>query len=291
MNGNLINFVNIININNKDKLILDVDTKLIFNKDFKYVIILDIKFINGYLNYNINIYIINDQKVLNILDKKINNNIFFKTIDNIINDINNKILITNIIINMDLDLIKNISHIINSEIYKFRNLNRNKLFISIIDLETFKFNSISRVFAASSYIKQFRYKIFYIDKNYLNSDLVIINMINLFLNFIYIGYNFYIYNFGNFNLAFILKILIIKNQKRKDDNEFDLNTLCKDKIILSLTISVKIKSKIYIINLIHIYNILSYNHKKLYKTYKIKVSKDIFSYDFININSLFYNNI
>lgn len=161
MNGNFINFVNTININNKDKLILDVDTKLILNKDFKYFIILDIKFISSYLNYNINIYIINDQKVLNILDKKIDNSIFFKTIGNIINNINNKMLITNTIIDIDWDLIKK-----RKPYYKFRNLNRNKLFISIIDLEIFKFNSISGIVITSYYIKQFRYKIFYIDKNY-----------------------------------------------------------------------------------------------------------------------------
>lgn len=150
INGNSINFVNLMNINNKEKLTLDIDTKFFFDKDYKYVVILNIKYIDGCLNYNINIYTISGQKVLNVLDKKIYNSIFSRTIGNVTNIINSKMLITNITIDINLDLIKKLK-----PYYKLINLYRNKFFIDTTDLETFMSNSISRVYAAGYYTKQF----------------------------------------------------------------------------------------------------------------------------------------
>lgn len=46
--------------------------------------------------------------------------------------------------------------------------------------------------------------------------------------------------------------------------------------MLSLTISIKVKTKTYIIRLIDSYNILPHSLKKLYETYKTEVSKDFF---------------
>lgn len=58
INGNSTDFVNLINLNNKEKSTLDVNTKLFSDKDSKFVVTLDTNHIDGYLNHNINIYTI-----------------------------------------------------------------------------------------------------------------------------------------------------------------------------------------------------------------------------------------
>ena len=98
------------------------------------------------------------------------------------------------------------------------------------------------------------------------------------------------HNFGRFDSAFILKTLIEENQKR-DENKYIISTLNRGKLMLSLNISIKVKTKTYTIKLVDSYNILPDSIKKLCITYNTEVVKDIFPYDFINNNTLFYNGI
>ena len=51
--------------------------------------------------------------------------------------------------------------------------------------------------------------------------------------------------------------------------------------------SSKVRTKTYTIKIVDSYNILPHSLKKLCETYNTEVIKDIFPYDFININTLF----
>jgi len=150
INGNSTDFLNLVNTNNKDKITLDVDTKLFTDKDSKYVVALESKRIDGYTNNNINIFTNNGHNILNVTDKKIDNSNFSRTMGNITNVINNNKVITSTRIDVKLDLIKR-----PKPQFTLRNLKKNNPFIGTIDLETFKYNSISKVYAGGFYTKQF----------------------------------------------------------------------------------------------------------------------------------------
>ena len=285
INGNSIDLVNLINENNKEKCTIDVNTKIYTDIDNNFVVTLDTNHIDSNLNHNINIYTINGQKALNVIDKKIDNSSFTRKIGNVTNVINNKKLVTNTSIDIKLDVIKK-----PKPKFNLINFHTNDPFIGTIDLETFEYNSISKVYAAGYYTKQFNCKTFYIDVNDLNSDSVVINMIYSLVIFKYTGYTFYVHNFGRFDSVFILNILIKENLKREHD-KFEINTLFRGNLILSLSISKKVKTKTYTIKIVDSFNILPHSLSKLCKTYNTEVSKDIFPYSFININTLFYNGV
>nr|YP_009379212.1 DNA polymerase type B2 [Leptogium hirsutum]ARQ27106.1 DNA polymerase type B2 [Leptogium hirsutum] len=267
-----------------DKIVLDNNTKLFSDKDNKYVISLDTKYIEGYPNHDVNVYTPNGLKVLNILDKKINNNTFSRTVGNITNIISNNNLITNTRVKLKLDVVER------PKIHRtLANLQINSPFIGSLDIETFKMDSISKVYALGYYTKRYGLKTFYINKD-LNSDILVADCIDSLLNSKYNGYTFYVHNLGRFDSAFILKSLLVKN--RTNEDKYIIDPLCRENnLILSLIITRKQKNKTYSIKLVDSYNILSHNLKSLCQTFQTETSKDIFPYNFVNKDTLFYSGI
>ena len=206
-NEKSLDFTSLINQNiaqhykKNDKITLDLSTKLFCDPDYKYIITLEVNYDHGYPNHNINIYTPNGELVLNVLDKKIDNTCFSRKVKNIINIITNKV-ITNTRLELKLDSIK--KPVTPS---KLRNYISNSEFIGTLDLETYNDNEVSKVYAAGFYTKQFGLERFYIDKDNLDSDSLVIKCIDSMLITKYNNYTFYVHNFSKFDSAFIVKSL------------------------------------------------------------------------------------
>lgn len=147
-------------------------------------------------------------------------------------------------------------------------------------------------------------KLFYIDENSLNSEELILKCLESMISAKYDKYTFYVHNLGRYDIYFLLNILV-KSDKYK------ISILARDDLILSISIhsnytktktvkdgrpergeiqkykDVEVNIK-YQIKLVDSYNILSHSLDSLAKTYSTDVTKDIFPYNFMNKNTLFY---
>ena len=162
--------------------------------------------------------------------------------------------------------------------------------IGVIDLETYNHtvNGYSMVYAAGLYFngldKPF---ILYINKNTLDSNLLIFNLINEM--FKYKGILWYCHNFGHFDSPFILKVLIDYNKTDEGKiNPFKLDPVFKDNSLLKIKIGKKIKNNTVYIIIVDSYNLLPNSLNKLGKSFSVEVQKGIFPYKFSTQNNLFY---
>jgi len=86
----------------------------------------------------------------------------------------------------------------------------------VIDLETYKDVSGSKVYAAGVYIPQLDLtKIFYINKN-LDSDKVILDLVNFLMDSKFAKYNFYCHNLGGFDSVYLINTIIRYNELNPD---------------------------------------------------------------------------
>ena len=155
--------------------------------------------------------------------------------------------------------------------------------IGTIDLETYKdIDGISKVYAAGVYTSQYRDKIFYIDKNTINSTDVLYRLFDEVISNKYHKYTFYIHNSGKFDIAFILLPLI-----ERGDVLYKEKLLLRDSTILSLRIDKGGKGKI-VVEFVDSYNILSSKLSDLCNSYETTTRKGVFPHKFVNRNKLFY---
>ena len=157
--------------------------------------------------------------------------------------------------------------------------------LGVIDLETYNVNSsIAKVYALGFFTNLDSEPIlYYIDKENLDSNKLIITCINEMLRSKYSGITFYAHNLGQFDVVFIIKALLEHN-KLKGCEDYKLETVCRDDIILKL----KIKKESDSVTILDSYRILTDNLKDLSVKYEVDVIKGDFPHKFANSNTLFY---
>ena len=181
--------------------------------------------------------------------------------------------------------------------------------LGVIDLETYNVNSsIAKVYALGFFTNLDSEPIlYYIDKENLDSNKLIITCINEMLRSKYSGITFYAHNLGKFDVVFIIKALLEYNKindpnglkteevkcnktdkKIKDFNGYKLNIICRDDVILKLKISRIIDGVLHSINILDSYRVLTDSLKSLSVKYEVDVIKGDFPHKFANKDTLFY---
>ena len=157
--------------------------------------------------------------------------------------------------------------------------------LGVIDLETYNVNSsIAKVYALGFFTNlDSEPVLYYIDKENLDSNKLIITCINEMLRSKYSGITFYAHNLGKFDVVFIIKALLEHN-KLKGSEDYKLETVCRDDIILKL----KIKKESDSVTILDSYRILTDRLKDLCEKYEVDVIKGDFPHKFANSNTLFY---
>lgn len=230
--------------------------------------------------HNINIYTVDGGHVVKVTDTKISDTSFSRVVGNVTNVINKNSVITKTTLNVKLEPIKTKR----TNLY-LANLQISNPNIGTLDLETYVVDKISKVYALGFYTKQHKLKTFYINPETLDSNELILNCIDSMLTAKYSGYTFYVHNLGRYDVVFLLKTLIQANLK---EDIYKLEIISRDDLILSFMISKKINTKNYKIKIVDSYNILSHSLKDLCKAYKSETVKDIFPYEFMTKDTLFY---
>lgn len=157
--------------------------------------------------------------------------------------------------------------------------------IGVIDLETYNIDSsTAKVYALGFYTNlDDKPVLYYIDQENLDSNEIVINCINEMLRPKYKGVTFYAHNLGKFDVVFIIKALLEHNELNNSE-DYKLETVCRDDIILKL----KIKHGSDSVIILDSYRILTDNLKSLCVKYKVDVIKGDFPHKFANKDTLFY---
>ncbi len=164
--------------------------------------------------------------------------------------------------------------------------------IGVIDLETYtvytKGLKLAKVYTIG-FLTNLDLKpvLYYIDIKTLNSEEIVIKCIDEMLRPKYSGITFYAHNFGKFDCVFILKTLLEFN-KQIIDNPYILKTVCRDDIILKLTVKRKVEGVLHSVSMLDSYRILTEKLSDLCSKYEVEESKGYFPYDFSTKKNLSY---
>ena len=152
-------------------------------------------------------------------------------------------------------------------------------------------DGISKVYSLGFFTRQNGMKTFYIDPKTLvaeQSDKLILDCINAMLKPTYANFIFYVHNLGGFDVTFLLKTLIEANEMAEEDPyKYKIEMISRDGKVLSLSLGRGTKSRSSI-KLVDSYGILAKSLEDLCKDYNTDVIKDIFPYEFVTKNTLFY---
>ena len=230
-------------------------------------------------------------------------------IDSVKDKIINNELVTRKVKNKDIEIYKNKISYVEEKIklvpIKSYNIIKSKKLspvenknIGVIDLETYV-NTItqkSKVYAAGLFSNLDKSPItFYIDKNTLDSNKVIYDLIEEMFKYKYRDTKFYCHNLGGFDVLFIIKALL----EYKSDNhniKYDLDVICRKDVILKIEIT-----RILLVNkkkdgevknnkisISDSYAILTDSLKNLSIKYDVNTIKGDFPHSFANKDTLFY---
>lgn len=127
--------------------------------------------------------------------------------------------------------------------------------------------------------------IYYID-NKMDSDKLVLNLVNELLRLKYNDINFYCHNLGGFDIVFLLKTLCDYNDNSKD--KYNISCIFRDNKILSVTISKLINNTKHKFTISDSYSILNNSLQYLSRMFKVDTIKSTFPYTFAKYNTLFY---
>lgn len=163
-----------------------------------------------------------------------------------------------------------------------------------LDLETYPTSDgYNKVYAAGFYTEG-NLNMFYID-NELNSEQVILSLVDAMLVEKYNKYIYYVHNLSGYDAPFIIKTLLDYNSKRGTDI-YVLDTLFRDGRIIYMSVSKKLfkstKLKDKFIKVMFTLHdsilLLDKSLVKLGKSYKVDVVKGVFPHTFASDKTLFY---
>jgi hypothetical protein len=132
--------------------------------------------------------------------------------------------------------------------------------------------------------------IYYIDQETLDSNEVILKLVNELLKFKYRDILFYCQNLGAYDLYFILKVLIDYNNTQPEDNKFKFNYIFRNNLMIKLTIKRNNPNskRPDSVTIADSYAILDRSLSTLCEMFKVKTHKGVFPHKFANNNTLFY---
>jgi len=161
--------------------------------------------------------------------------------------------------------------------------------LGVLDLETYVDDfGISKVYSCGFKTnleeKAFTY---YIDKNTLDSDELILKLIDELLKDKYSGIKFFVHNLGNFDSIFILKCLCDFNDKEVE-SPYVIDIIYRDNTILKMTIRRKISKRIYSLVICDSLPLLNSNLRDLGKKFEVETQKGDFPHKFATKDTLFY---
>ena len=144
--------------------------------------------------------------------------------------------------------------------------------IGVIDTETYvSYNGIIKIYALGFRTKLSNEpKIFYIDKNTMDSTSLIVSMVDELLRYKYKDMNFYCHNLSGYDVVFLVSTLLKYNET--NTNTYDLSYVLRDEKIIKLTIK-KGKEKFTLLNS---YMMLTSSLEKLAKDFNVETMKSIF---------------
>lgn len=124
----------------------------------------------------------------------------------------------------------------------------------------------------------------------MDSDKVVLDLINEMFRNKYKGTTFYCHNFGGYDIIFILKILVDYNSRAGDDPKFEFSFVFRKNSVLKVSIKRfnTITGRKDTINICDSYPILSLSLAQLCEEFNVSTIKGIFPYDFATETSLFY---
>ena len=169
--------------------------------------------------------------------------------------------------------------------------------IGVIDIETYTENNLAKVYALGFLTNlDTKPNLYYIEAKNLNSSDIILNCINEMLRSKYKGITFYAHNLGNFDSVFIIKAILEYNKKlnntSKSESEVEspyiLKTVCRDDVILKLTIKRKIGDTLHSLSILDSYRILTHSLHDLAGKYEVEIKKGCFPHKFSGKDTLFY---
>jgi hypothetical protein len=280
LNNKRINFLDV--IRNKAKFIrakhsdnitdFDGSFKFYLLKDVNYYI-LAVKYIEESslekIRYSLDGVVIN-----RVIDRKDNNNLVVrKSGEKEIMLANNKVLMTKQ--NIKLKCIEKP----NSNVLFIGNPN-----IGVIDTETF----LSKDNKYKIYALGFKTNlvdspiIYYINEDHLDSDNVVLSMINELLRPKYDKITFYCHNLSGFDVVFILKVLDTYNENNHD--KYNISPILREDKIIKITISKNKRS----FTIMDSYCMLAYSLNKLGNNFEVDTLKSVFPYKFSTEDHLFY---
>lgn len=157
--------------------------------------------------------------------------------------------------------------------------------IGVIDTETYVAkDNISKIYALGFKTNLDKNSVtYYINDNNLNSNELVLRMINELIRPKYNNITFYCHNMSGYDIIFILKILYDFNDSNPG-KEFKINPILRDSKIIKVTIS-KDNGKITILDS---YAMLPDSLEVLGKSFEVETLKSVFPYKFSLVDNLFY---
>ena len=161
--------------------------------------------------------------------------------------------------------------------------------IGVIDLETYMDpdTSSSKVYALGFKTPN-DIKTYYVDST-INSDAIVLKLLDELLRPKHSKTTFYCHNLGGFDVFYILKVLTIFNEgvESKDD-EYKLNWVFRDSTVLKLTISKDVDGHKRTLTICDSLARLDKSLDKLAKSFNVETQKGVFPHKFSTKANLFY---
>jgi len=181
--------------------------------------------------------------------------------------------------------------------------------IGVIDIETFKANdNIQKVYALGfkTGLDETSHT-YYIDKHDLDSNKIVLSMIDELLRTRYSNIQFYCHNLGGYDIVFILKILhdfndyidtleIAERPSNKEEqleydlkyNKYKISCILRDSKILKVSISRILRDNKKSFSIVDSYCMLSDSLLRLGQNFEVATIKSKFPYKFSTQSNLFY---
>lgn len=283
LSGVIVNFLDIIRAKAKFLKPKHSDNIVSFDSGYSFYLLRDytnyilaIKTLGSYSIHKIR-YSIDGVVINNVTDRYISNNKVIRSVGN-----KEMVLVDNKMVKVTTNI--SLKALDKPKINILRITNPN---IGSIDTETYlDDDGIRKIYALG-----FRTNledtphIYYVDKEDMNSDKIVLKMVDELLRTKYSDITFYCHNLGGYDVVFLLKVLYNYNDRNED--KYKISPLLKDDNIIKVVISKGYKS----FTIVDSYSILNSSLAKLGKDFEVSTIKTYFPYKFATRGNLFYKGV
>ena len=281
INGELVNFLDI--IKSKAKLLRKnhIDNIIHFDKDFKFYLLKD------RYDYVLAVKVLEENIFVKKIRYSLNGVIINRVIDNVVNNIIHRNSGDKQIVISGDKVISTKQNIKLKAIEKpkVKSLYVENSNIGVIDVETYRtYDNTFKVYALGFKTNlDEKAVIYYIDEKDLDSNKIVFSLIDELLRPKYGNVTFYCHNLGGFDIVYILNALYTYNDKNKDD-KYRVSCILRDDHIIKVKIS-KDKNSLTILDS---YSMLPSSLAKLGTNFDVATIKSKFPYRFASQDHLFH---